>query len=303
MDIKNRAEFTESSYPNCINFKEIDLTFGCNAGCIYCSLAKFKSNAKPLSIDHLFKQKDLPKGIYLSPNSDPFDNLSSDLSYEIIKWYLPKSVPILINTKNAIPNKTIELLAKYKENVIPQISIARLDQDLTDYLEPHTSNIKERIETVRKLAAVSLPVRVLLIPLFPGIDDKPDLLEEITLIIKEAGAKAIKASYVVLRDSGKIKDNILLERIKNNPQLLKSYRLMNEEMNIHIGNGKIYPKKNRIKTYSYLNELCERIGIKFLTCTVLDPAMKELDNKDFKLCENVWKHQKEFLSEEVCIAQ
>ena len=299
----NNAQFTDSNYPNCINFKELDLTSGCNAGCLYCSLAKHKTNAKPLNIQNLFENNYLPNGIYLSPNSDPFDPVAADLSFEIASYFLPKGVPILINTKNSIPDKTIFLLAKYRNLVIPQISIARSDQKLTDYLEPNTSTIEERFETVRRLSLEGLPVRVLMIPLFPGVDDKKDLLEEQVKKAKEAGAKGIKASYVVLRDSGSEKDNLILNKIQAHPALEESFKQMKEESLIHIGNGKIYPIEKRIETYSYIDKLCEKVGIRFLSCTILDPSMKKVKGSSFTTCNNVWKYQNEFLKSEPCTIQ
>lgn len=295
MEKMNRAELTESSYPNCINFKEIDVTFGCNAGCLYCSLAKSNSNTTSLRIDHLLDENTLPNGIYLSPNSDPFDPIASESSHKIIEYFLPKGVSILINTKNAIPNKTIKLLAKYKENVIPQISIARMDQELSDYLEPNTAKVSKRIDTIRKLAEVGLPVRALMTPLFPGIDDVPPKIEELVKNVKNAGAKGLKSSYVVLRDDGNIQDNQILKKIKKHPQLSNSLKLMTERMDIQIGHGNIFPIENRIKTYALLNKICENYNLKFLACTVLDPALKDIITNDFHSCRSVWTYQKDFI--------
>lgn len=296
----NRAFFNLSSYPICIKFDEIDVTSGCNAGCLYCSLAKNKEYSEKLSIKHLLTDNNpLPKGVYLSPNSDPFDKLASELTHELLSYYLPKGVSFLINTKNKIPDKTISLLAKYKNKVIPQISIARLDQDITDYLEPNTSSIIDRLETIAKLSKAGLPVRVLMIPLFPDTDDKPDVIERFIKEIKKTGAKALKASYVVLRDKKTMKDNSILRHILNHKTLSRSFDLMTENMKVHIGEGRIYPIDKRVKTYKLINKLCKENDIYFLTCTVLDPAMKKINSDDFISCRNVWTYQNKLLNRNV----
>ena len=105
--------------------------------------------------------------------------------------------PIRITTKNALIRRDIDLLSELaKLNLVfVTVSLTSLDQSLIRIMEPRSSSPKARLATIKTLASAGIPVRVLVAPIIPAVND-----EEIPSILQasvEAGAKT--AQYVVLR--------------------------------------------------------------------------------------------------------
>lgn len=281
------AFFVESNYP-CINYKQIDLSRGCNVNCIYCGLANNNSPTNRFDISNLLNSSEIPEGLYFSPNSDPFSKINIESTHSLLQKYLPLGVKVLIITKKIIPQKTIELIAKYSNQVIPKISLARLDEELSGYIESGADSPDKRLQTLKQLTDAGLKAQLLLMPLFPGVDDSVEKIENIINRASDYGVKYVKASYAILRDSGKPKDQVILDKVKNHPVLIKSWNLMTEEIKLQIGSGKTLPLKQRINFYKMINSFCIKNDIVFSACTVLDPALKNHHELNFAVCDNIY---------------
>jgi DNA repair photolyase len=280
------AVFNDSNYP-CINYTQVDFSKGCNVCCIYCGLTNNKEKIERLNIEKLVLEKGIPKGLYFSPNSDPFLKINCDSTHKILKKYLPLGVNVLIITKQSIPLKTIELLSNYSNQVIAKVSLARLDENLSNYIESGADNPSTRLNTLKNLVLAGLKPQLLIMPLFPGVDDTTDNIEKLILKASSIGVKHIKAAYVILRNSQKEKDQLIIKKIKENPILNKSFDQMTEEIKLQIGFGKIFPLSKRILFYKRINNLCNELGILFSTCSILDPSLKNIDNLEFLVCDNI----------------
>ncbi|MBU1270175.1 MAG: radical SAM protein [Nanoarchaeota archaeon] len=258
-------------YP-CIGKYELDLTRGCPVRCIYCGVKEEEKTTK-LDISSIINRpitEDIrKKGIYLSPNSDPFSKQARENAHNILKKFLPERVPFLIITKNKIPTETTDLLAKYPEQVYTQISIARLDDELNRYIEPGAANLSDRLENIKNLHSVGINVTVILMPIYPEVDDIDENLSTLVSKCSEAGAKYLKAAYVVINP----KDEQQVNLMRNNPILNRSWEQMTEYLKIHIGGGMTAPEYRRLQLYETLNELCASNNMKFQTCPILDPAV------------------------------
>jgi DNA repair photolyase len=290
--IKLNTRILESNYKNCINFNEIDLTYGCNIGCIYCGLAYKKSNSFEFEIDEIINS-DLPnKGVYLSPNSDPFYYKVADKTHKLLEHFLSNRIPVLLITKSIIPDKTVELLSNHPDLVIPQISLARLNQKLNNYIEPNAATVQERLINIRKLSNAGLKVTALMMPVYHSIDDSDNHLKEIINEFADNGAQIVRASYVLIRNGNKPKDKLILEKMKNHELLKISLQNMTSKIKPHIGEAITIPFDKRINFYQRISRLCEDYGIHFSACSVLDPDIFNHKGKEFVKCRNVWNYRK-----------
>jgi DNA repair photolyase len=105
--------------------------------------------------------------------------------------------PCGIVTKNALVTRDLDLLAPMAamRTAHVAISITTLDRELARTLEPRTSNPAARLRAVKELSAAGVPVRVMVAPIIPGLNDQE--IPAILQAAREAGASA--ASYVLLR--------------------------------------------------------------------------------------------------------
>ena len=105
--------------------------------------------------------------------------------------------PISIITKNALVLRDLDLLQSMaaRQLVHVNLSITTLDAELARNMEPRTSIPEARLRAVRILADAGIPVRVMVAPLIPGLNDHeaPAILER----ARDAGAS--DARYILLR--------------------------------------------------------------------------------------------------------
>jgi DNA repair photolyase len=105
--------------------------------------------------------------------------------------------PVGIVTKNALVLRDLDLLSPMAADrlVHVNISVTTLDAELARTMEPRTSTPEARLRTISELAAAGIPVRVLVAPVIPGLNDHQ--IAEILQAVSRAGARA--AGYVLLR--------------------------------------------------------------------------------------------------------
>ena len=105
--------------------------------------------------------------------------------------------PVGIVTKNALVTRDIDVLQELArfDAVAVFVTITTLDAELARRMEPRTASPRQRLETIRTLAAAGIRVGVMVAPVIPGLTD-----HEVMPILKaatDAGAKS--AGYVMLR--------------------------------------------------------------------------------------------------------
>ena len=105
--------------------------------------------------------------------------------------------PVAIVTKNFLVTRDLDILQKLASiraaNV--NLSITTLDAELARRLEPRASLPRHRLQAVERLSAAKIPVRVLIAPVIPGLND-----HEIPAILSAARASGAQdAGYVLLR--------------------------------------------------------------------------------------------------------
>jgi DNA repair photolyase len=107
------------------------------------------------------------------------------------------SQPISIITKNALVLRDIPLLSEMASRRLAHvnISITTLDPELARVMEPRTSIPAARLRAIEILAKAGVPVRVMVAPLIPGLND-----HEAPAVMKAASeAGAGDARYTLLR--------------------------------------------------------------------------------------------------------
>lgn len=195
---------------------------GCEHGCTYCYARNshqywgfspgvdFEQRIllKENSVELLRQKFDSPSWkpavITLSGNTDCYQPIERKLRLtrsliEVLREY---KNPLGIITKNALIQRDIDLLTEMAAQKLVKvaISITTLDEDLRRKMEPRTATIKQRFETVEKLAAAGIHVNVMMAPIIPGLTS-----HEIFPLVKEAvdrGASGV--GYTMVRLNGAI---------------------------------------------------------------------------------------------------
>ncbi len=105
--------------------------------------------------------------------------------------------PMRITTKNVLVRRDIDLLRGMadRNQTCVTISVSSLDQSLIRSMEPRSSSPQARLDAIRELSNAGIPVKVLVAPVIPGLND--DEIPSILKAVAEAGATW--AGYVMLR--------------------------------------------------------------------------------------------------------
>lgn len=228
-DIKVKTQFIDT-YPktivNKVDSPDVGLEYslnpyqGCEHGCVYCYARNthpywgysagldfetkilVKRNAPEL-LEKLLKSKTWQgHPIMLSGNTDCYQPIEKELEItrSLLKVFLKYKHPVGIVTKNALILRDLDLLKELNKHKLISVAISlnTLDEDLRRVLEPRTSSVQKRIETIRALSKEGIPVTALAAPIIPGLNDS-DILP-LAKKVSEAGARRL--SHIVVRLNG-----------------------------------------------------------------------------------------------------
>jgi DNA repair photolyase len=225
---------------------------GCEHGCVYCYARNshefwgygagldfeqrilIKKDA-PLLLEKFLKRKNWnAETIVLSGNTDCYQ--PAERKYEItrqcLEVFLKHRHPVGIITKNALVLRDLDLLTELnKDNLVSvHMSINSLSEKTRRVLEPRTTSIKKRLETVKILSDNSIPVNVMIAPIIPSINSH----EILPLAEKCSEAGATSIGHIVIRLNGAI-GHIFYDWIKKTmPD--KASKVLNHIEACHGGN-------------------------------------------------------------------
>ena len=195
---------------------------GCEHGCVYCYARNthefwgygggvdfeqqilVKKEAPSLLEEKIKNKRWVAETIVLSGNTDCYQ--PAEREFEItrgcLEVFLKYRHPVGIITKNAMILRDLDLLKQLaKDQLIGvNISVTTLSESTRRILEPRTTTIKKRLETVQILEGNGIPVNVMLAPIIPGINS-----HEIMNMAQTAAAHgATSITYILVRLNGAI---------------------------------------------------------------------------------------------------
>lgn len=261
-------------YP-CQNVPIIVFDNRCYKPCLYCGLYEYKFSEEKIiasGVDDVIKEMSKYRGAYLSPVTDCFLPGNREITHNLLKetWKLNPKWVSLVNTKQIIPSKTIELLIENKNSVVLQISLPSINEEMISILEPGSAPVTKRIEMIGTLIDRGLRVIVVAMPWF-GFDEPEKFAQKIA----EVNVRKVIISNGILTKRQMLRMiNSGNEKIK---KIAESVCIVKEATN----NGYVLPKIQRVKS---LNDFCfsvERFGIK---CKVCISDNHDLGDTSLPLC-------------------
>ena len=190
---------------------------GCEHGCIYCYARPYheylgfsagldfetkilvKEDSPQLLKQELSSPAWKPQLLAISGVTDAYQPVERKLrlTRQCLEVLTEFRNPVCIITKNQLVARDSDLLAELARINAAAVcmSVTSLDPDLARVMEPRTSSPANRLDAIRQLSDSGVPVRVLVAPVIPGLND-----HEVPAIIKAAAeAGASHAGYVMLR--------------------------------------------------------------------------------------------------------
>ena len=136
-------------------------------------------------------------------NTDPYQWAEGryELMPPMIEGLREAETPTSVLTKSSLVTRDLDLYLELAEvaDVSVNFSVPTLDEKIWRETEPHTPHPRKRLEAVAAFNEAGIPSGVLIAPLMPGINDEPELVEEITSIAEGAGATFVNGIALHLR--------------------------------------------------------------------------------------------------------
>ncbi len=162
--------------------------------------------------------------VALGTNTDPYQRAEGRyrLMPGVIDALVGSGTPFSILTKGTLLRRDLPLLADADVPVSLALSVAVLDDELQQRLEPGTPTARARLDLVRAIRDAGLPVHVMVAPVLPWLTDSTDHLDRLFAQVAQAGAQRATVLPLHLRPGAREWFTAWLERER--PDLVAAYR-------------------------------------------------------------------------------
>jgi DNA repair photolyase len=163
---------------------------------------------------------------------------------------------IVLITKSALVTRDIDLLIRIasRSRFTLHLSLITLDRDLARRIEPRAPTPEARVRAVRRLRDAGIDVGINMMPVLPGITDRPADLAALIARVADAGATHVNAGP--LRPQAEARRRYLPFIESEFPHLAARYRATYTGHH-HIGD------RYRSGLTAVVRKLCDRSGIAY----------------------------------------
>jgi DNA repair photolyase len=135
-----------------------------------------------------------------------------------------KGLSVVIITKSAIITRDVDLLATLanRSSLTIHLSLITLDRELARRIEPRAPTPEARLRALERLAAANIDVGINVMPVLPGITDRPAMLDAVIRRVKDAGASHVNACALRLQSAARKRYLPFIET--EFPRLSSAYR-------------------------------------------------------------------------------
>jgi DNA repair photolyase len=161
-----------------------------------------------------------------------------------------------IVTKSPLVTRDIDLLRRIQRNneIGVHMSLITIDRDLARRIEPRAPTPDARLRAVARLRENGIETGINVMPVLPGITDRPDQLEPLIKAVSAAGASSVSACALRLRSAARQRYLPFIE--KEFPDLAPKYRATYGSSH-HAGD------RYREGLHNYFAKICARYGVRF----------------------------------------
>jgi len=171
-------------------------------------------------------------------------------------------------TKGRIDERFMALFASKPDMVFAQIGVTTLDAGIAAELEPNAATPKARLDNVKQLASLAIPVAVRLDPLLPFVTDTDENLAPLLEAARSRGARSVALNALFLRRQ--LQGNVLALYRRNGWPADELQRLFTEGVDLPIsgerGTIRALPADLRSANYERIRTLAGRAGLETHVC-------------------------------------
>ncbi|MEV4312179.1 Rv2578c family radical SAM protein [Actinocrispum sp. NPDC049592] len=194
--------------------------------------------------------------VAMGTNTDPYQRAEGryKLMPRIIEALAASGTPFSILTKGTVMQRDIPLLTQVSKEVSVGVgvSLAVLDRELQQRLEPGTPSPQARLDMIKRLSDAGLPCGVMVAPVLPYLTDSREHLDALLTQIAAAGASGVSAIPLHLRPG--TREWFAQWLARERPDLRQKYREI-------YGNGSYASKAYKMRLGERLGPLLRRHNV------------------------------------------
>jgi len=284
---RRRPVLTPSRLECLTGVPTVNISSGCAHGCVYCytrgysqypgegTVRVYRDTASRVA-QELARKRRKPASVYFCPSCDAFQPIEAVLqqSHDTMAAVLESGVGVDFVTKGAVPDRFLDLFARYPGRVSCQVGLTTLDDSLRQTLEPGAATVAERLGTIARLKEVGAGVSVRADPLIHGVTDGEANLTALLAACRERGVIDLAASYLFLRPAvtASIKRHVadpgLMQRVLAPYEKGVRFRLRGG-----ASGGSALPEAIRRNGFDRLKQLAAAVGIRVHLCGCKNPDL------------------------------
>jgi DNA repair photolyase len=163
--------------------------------------------------------------VAMGTNTDPYQRAEAKyrLTRGVLEALTEHATPFSILTKSPLVTRDLDVLVGAAERIDISVnfSIATLDERVWRATEPGAPHPRRRIEAMARLAAAGIRTGALMMPILPGMSDRPDQLRETVAAIRAAGGRLLGIGPLHLRPG--VREHFLGWLARADPELHADY--------------------------------------------------------------------------------
>ena len=159
---------------------------------------------RPPALARLWKGE----AIVIGTATDPYQ--PAERQYRVTRGILEvlaeeKGLSVTVITKSALITRDIDVLRELssRSRFTIHLSLITLDRELARRIEPRAPTPEARVRALERLANAGIDVGINVMPVLPGITDRPAMLDAVIRRVRDAGASYINACALRLRSAAR----------------------------------------------------------------------------------------------------
>jgi DNA repair photolyase len=148
------------------------------------------------------------EAIVIGTATDPYQ--PAERLYRVTRGVLEvlaeeKGLSVTVITKSALITRDIDVLRELssRSGFTIHLSLITLDRELARRIEPRAPTPEARVRALERLANAGIDVGINVMPVLPGITDRPAMLDAVIRRVKEAGASYVNACALRLQSAAR----------------------------------------------------------------------------------------------------
>ena len=165
---------------------------------------------------------------------------------------------LVIVTKSPLITRDVDVLARIarRSTLTVHLSLITLDRELARRIEPRAPTPEARLRALRRLRAAGIETGVNIMPVLPGLTDRPDALAALVRRIAAEGATHVNPGVLRLRATA---------RKRYLPFLAAEFPGLARRYAVAYANGHEMTPEYRDGLRQFMKRLCAEVGIRYGT--------------------------------------